>query len=109
MVRPGHAAAVREPKLQDRVRSRFRLMAQFDFSVVTTGEFRSWLLSGWLLSLRLLAASWVPAVALATIAALCRLSSAVVLRISGAVFVEGIRNIPLLVHMLFWYFAMPEL
>jgi hypothetical protein len=28
-------------------------MAQFDFSVVATGEFRQWLVSGFLLSLRL--------------------------------------------------------
>jgi polar amino acid transport system permease protein len=84
-------------------------MAHLDFSVVLTGEFRSWLLSGWWLSLRLLAASWVVAVPLATLVALCRLSSVVVLRAAATVFVEGIRNVPLLVHMLFWYFAMPEL
>jgi polar amino acid transport system permease protein len=84
-------------------------MPQLDFSVVLTGEFRSWLLSGWWLSLRLLAASWLLAVPLATIVALCRLSSAAVLRAAGAAFVEGIRNVPLLVHLLFWYFAMPEL
>jgi polar amino acid transport system permease protein len=84
-------------------------MGQFDFSLVTTGEFRSWLLSGFLLSLQLLATSWVLAAPLATVVALCRLSSVVVLRIFGAVFVEGIRNVPLLVHMLFWYFAMPEM
>src|SRR4051812_2643405 len=84
-------------------------MGQFDFSVVMTGEFRTWLVSGFLLSLQLLAASWLLAVPLATVVALCRLSSVGVLRGFGAVFVEGIRNVPLLVHMLFWYFAMPEL
>jgi len=84
-------------------------MPQLDFSVVLTGEFRSWLLSGWWLSLRLLAASWVLAVPLATLVALCRLSSVTALRVAGAAFVEGIRNVPLLVHLLFWYFAMPEM
>jgi len=84
-------------------------MPQLDFSVVLTGEFRSWLLSGWWLSLRLLAASWVLAVPLATFVALCRLSSVTALRVAGATFVEGIRNVPLLVHLLFWYFAMPEM
>jgi len=84
-------------------------MPQLDFSVVATGEFGSWLLSGWLWSVRLLAASWIVAVPLATAIALCRLGSNTVLRAAGAVFVEGIRNIPLLVHMLFWYFAMPEI
>ena len=84
-------------------------MGQFDFSLVMTGEFRSWMVSGFLLSLRLLAASWVLAVPLGTVVALCRLSSVRVLRALGAIFVEGIRNVPLLVHLLFWYFAMPEL
>lgn len=84
-------------------------MPQLDFSVVLTGEFRSWLLSGWWLSLRLLAAGWVLAVPLATFVALCRLSSVAALRVAGAAFVEGVRNVPLLVHLLFWYFAMPEM
>jgi polar amino acid transport system permease protein len=84
-------------------------MAQFDFSVVTTGEFRGWLISGFLLSLRLTLITWMLSLPIATATALCRLSSVAILRGAGAVFVEGIRNIPLLVHLLFWYFAMPEL
>ncbi len=84
-------------------------MAQFDFAVVTTGEFRGWLVSGFLLSLRLTAITWVLSVPIATAIALCRLSSVTALRWFGVVFVEGVRNVPLLVHFLFWYFAMPEL
>jgi polar amino acid transport system permease protein len=84
-------------------------VAQFDFSVVTTGEFRDWLVSGFLLSLRLTAITWILSLPIATATALCRLSSVTALRWLGAVFVEGVRNVPLLVHFLFWYFAMPEL
>src|SRR4051812_18425598 len=109
MVWAGYTAAISDAQLQDRVGSRSGVMGQFDFSVVMTGEFPTWLVSGLLLSLQLLAASWLLAVPLATVVALCRLSSVGVLRGFGAVFVEGIRNVPLLVHMLFWYFAMPEL
>lgn len=83
-------------------------MGQFDFSVVMTGEFRSWLLGGLLLSVRLMSVTWLFSVPIATAVALCRLSSVGLLRGLGAAYVEGIRNIPLLVHMLFWYFAMPE-
>jgi polar amino acid transport system permease protein len=83
-------------------------MPQFDFSVVTTGEYRDWLVTGFLLSLRLTAISWVLSLPIATAVALCRLAPVAALRWLGAVFVEGIRNIPLLVHLLFWYFAMPE-
>jgi polar amino acid transport system permease protein len=84
-------------------------MAHFDFSVVTTGEFRGWLLSGFLLSLRLTLLAWIASLPISMVTALCRLSSVAALRWLGTCFVEGIRNIPLLVHLLFWYFAMPEL
>ena len=84
-------------------------MAQFDFSVVMTGEFRQWLVSGFLLSLRLTIVTLLLSLPLATATALCRLSSVAVLRVLGTCFVETVRNIPLLVHLLFWYFAMPEL
>lgn len=84
-------------------------MAQFDFAVVTTGEFRNWLVSGFLLSLRLTAITWILSLPIATATALCRLSSVTALRWLGAVYVESIRNVPLLVHLLLWYFAMPEL
>jgi polar amino acid transport system permease protein len=84
-------------------------VVQLDFSVVTTGEFRTWLVSGFLLSVRLTAITWILSLPIATLTALCRLSSISALRWLGAVFVEGVRNIPLLVHFLFWYFAMPEL
>jgi polar amino acid transport system permease protein len=84
-------------------------MAQFDFSVVATGEFRQWLVSGFLLSLRLTIVTLLLSLPLATATALCRLSSVASLRWLGTGFVESIRNIPLLVHLLFWYFAMPEL
>ena len=84
-------------------------MPQFDFSVVLTGEFRDWLISGFVLSLQLTAIVWLLALPLGTAIALCRLSSIGALRWFGAAFVEGFRNIPLLMHFLFWYFAMPEL
>jgi polar amino acid transport system permease protein len=84
-------------------------MVQLDFSVVATGEYRQWLISGFLLSLRLTILTWILSLPIATATALCRLSSVTALRWIGTVFVEGVRNIPLLVHLLFWYFAMPEL
>ena len=83
-------------------------MGQLDFSVVMSGEFRSWLLSGLFHSCLLMLVTWAFSVPIATTVALCRLSSVGLLRGLGAVYVEGIRNVPLLVHMLFWYFAMPE-
>jgi polar amino acid transport system permease protein len=84
-------------------------MTHLDFAAVTTGEFRGWLVSGFLVSLQLTIATWIVSLPIATAVALCRLSSVAVLRWLGAVFVESMRNVPLLAHLLFWYFAMPEL
>jgi len=81
----------------------------FDLAAVLTDEFRGWLLQGLLLSLELMTIVWLLALPLATFTALCRLSSLAPARWLGFVLVEGIRNIPLLVQLLFWYFAVPEL
>jgi polar amino acid transport system permease protein len=84
-------------------------MPHVDFSVVLTGEYRSWLLSGFLLSLKLTVLAWFLSLPMATAIALCRLSSVAICRLLGSAFVEIVRNVPLLVHLLFWYFAVPEL
>lgn len=84
-------------------------MPHFDLAAVWTDEFRGWLLQGFLLSLELTAIVWLLALPLATFTALCRLSSSIPARWLGFALVEGMRNIPLLVHLLFWYFAVPEL
>lgn len=80
-----------------------------DFGVVLSGEFRAWLLAGFVLSVQLTLITLLLALPLSTIIALCRLSSARVPRWFGFFMVEGVRNVPLLAHMLFWYFAAPEL
>lgn len=80
-----------------------------DLTVILTGEFRTWLLSGLVLSLQLTLIALLLALPLATAIALFRLSSVAPLRWLGFFMVEGIRSVPLLVHMLFWYFAAPEL
>ena len=84
-------------------------MGDFDLASVLRGEYLDWLVDGLILSIQLTVVTWLLAVPLATATALCRLSSAAALRGVGFVMVEGIRNIPLLAHMLFWYFAVPEL
>jgi polar amino acid transport system permease protein len=81
----------------------------FDVSLLLHGEYHDWLLSGFLVSLELTAASLVFALPLAVAVALLRLSPWAALRALGAAYVEGIRNVPLLAHLLFWYFGAPEL
>ena len=78
-------------------------------SQVLTGEFRGWLISGFLMSLKLTFFTLLCALPLSTAIALMRLSAVAPLRWIGFWMVEGVRSIPLLAHLLFWYFAAPEL
>jgi polar amino acid transport system permease protein len=84
-------------------------MPVFDYSLLLKGPYHEMLVAGLILSLQLAAAALVLALPLALFVALLRLAPAAPLRAVGFVYVESIRNIPLLAHMLFWYFAAPEL
>lgn len=84
-------------------------MPLFDFSIVLSGQYHEMLVGGLWLSLQLFAVSLVTALALALAVALLRLSAVTPLRWLGAGFVETVRNVPLLAHMLLWYFGVPEL
>ena len=84
-------------------------MPLFDFSLVLSGRYHDMLVSGLWLSLQLLAASLFFALPLAVVVALLRLSTHTILRSLGTSYVEAVRNVPLLAHMLLWYFGIPEL
>ncbi len=84
-------------------------MPHFDPALLLSGDYRDWLTSGLLLSLQLTAITLLCAVPLAAGVALLRLAPLRTLNWLGAAFVEVIRNVPLLAHMLFWYFGAPEL
>ena len=81
----------------------------FDPSLVLSGPYRDLLVAGLLLSLELAAITLVFALPLAIGVALLRVAPLRPLRWLGAAYVETIRNVPLLAHMLFWYFGAPEL
>jgi polar amino acid transport system permease protein len=84
-------------------------MPSFDFSLLLTGPYHAMLLAGLGMSLLLLVVSLALALPLAAALALFRLSPWWPLRAIGWLFVEVQRNIPPLAHLLFWYFAAPEL
>ncbi|MCX7277820.1 MAG: amino acid ABC transporter permease [Burkholderiales bacterium] len=84
-------------------------MLNFDLNLLLTGQYHDWLLSGLALSLQLAGITLVLALPLGTVVALLRLSPLRVLRGLGWLYVESIRNVPLLAHLLFWYFGAPEL
>jgi polar amino acid transport system permease protein len=81
----------------------------FDPGLLLSGEYHDWLVRGLVLSLEIAGITWVFAVPLAIVVALLRLAPVAVLRAAGAIYVESIRNVPLLAHLLFWYFGAPEL
>ena len=84
-------------------------MPHFDLSMLLSGQYHQWLVSGFFLSIKLSVLAFVLALPLAIVVALLRLSPAAPLRGIGQTFVEAIRNVPLLAHMLFWYFGAPQI
>jgi polar amino acid transport system permease protein len=84
-------------------------MNTFDLSIVLSGQYHDWLVSGFLLSIQLALITLVIALPLAIVLAVLRLAPYAPLRGIAITYVEAIRNVPLLAHMLFWYFGAPEL
>ncbi len=81
----------------------------FDLALILRGPSHELLVAGLVRSLELAAITWVFALPLATGVAVLRLAPWRPLRWLGFIYVEGVRSIPLLAHMLFWYFGAPEL
>lgn len=84
-------------------------MGNLDFSAVLTGQYIDWLLSGLKLTLMLAAGAWLIAFVLAVILAVLRATEWKPAVWLVSAYVEIHQNIPLLVQVMFWYFAMPEL
>ncbi|GAC1546013.1 MAG: amino acid ABC transporter permease [Collimonas sp.] len=84
-------------------------MDTFDFNLLLHGRYHDWLIEGFFLTLKLTGVTLTLAIPLAIVIAILRLSPHAVLRAIGVFYVESIRNVPLLVHILFWYFGAPEI
>jgi len=82
---------------------------KFDWSVLWTGESGRWLLSGLITTLELSVLAWLLAVALGIVSGALRTVRLWPLRAAATFYVEFFRNVPLLVWMFFWYFAIPPL
>src|SRR5688572_20014208 len=83
-------------------------MEHFDLSMLLSGQYHDWLVSGFALSIQIALMTLVLALPLAVGVAVLRLAPLAPVRAVGVVFVESIRNVPLLAHLLFWYFGAPE-
>jgi len=82
---------------------------QFNWSVLWTGESGQWLLSGLITTLELSIVAWLLAAALGVLSGTLRTVRFWPLRAAATFYVEFFRNVPLLVWMFFWYFAVPPL
>src|SRR5580704_12544498 len=82
---------------------------KFNWSVLWTGESGQWLLSGLITTLELSIAAWLIAMALGIVSGALRTVRFWPLRAAATFYVEFFRNVPLLVWMFFWYFAIPPL
>jgi polar amino acid transport system permease protein len=82
---------------------------RFDWSVLWTGQSGAWLLQGLLTTLAISAIAWVVALVLGILAGALRTMRFAPLRALAAFYVEFFRNVPLLVWMFFFYFAVPSL
>ena len=81
----------------------------FNWSVLWSGQSGAWLLQGLVTTVELSVLAWLLAVTLGIISGALRTVSIPPLRWPAAFYVEFFRNVPLLVWMFFWYFAVPPL
>ncbi len=81
----------------------------FDWGVLWTGQSGLWLLQGLITTLELSALAWFLALTLGISAGALRTLPIAPLRWVAIFYVEFFRNVPLLVWMFFWNFAVPPL
>ncbi|MDN0076674.1 amino acid ABC transporter permease [Crenobacter sp. SG2303] len=84
-------------------------MYNFNLSVLLSGQYHDWLVAGLLLSIKLALLTLIFSLPMALLIAVLRLSPVSIFRAAAIAYVESIRNVPLLAHMLFWYFGAPEI
>ncbi len=82
---------------------------QFDWSVLWTGQSGQWLLQGIITTLEISVLAWLLAGALGIFSGALRTVPFAPLRALATFYVEFFKNVPLLVWMFFWYFAVPPL
>lgn len=80
-----------------------------DFGAILTPQYTQWMMWGALTSLALFASAWVLAFLTASVLVAVGTAPFRPAQIAVAAFVEYHRNIPMLVQIFVWYFAMPQL
>lgn len=81
------------------------LSYRFDWSVITSGTYHDWLVSGLLVTIKLSAISIVLSFLTGLLIAVMRMSHNRPVRWFAHIYLEFFRNTPLLVQIFFWYFG----
>ena len=81
------------------------LKYNFDWSIVTSGRYFEWLLSGLQVTLQISAVGIVGAFILGLLIAVLKMSHFRPLRWIACAYLEFFRNTPLLIQIFFWYFG----
>lgn len=81
----------------------------FDFGVVLQAPYLEWLIQGLYTTLALTGLAWIGAFTVGTTLAVIRLADVAPLNFLIAAYVAFHRNVPMLVHILFWYFGIPAM
>jgi glutamate/aspartate transport system permease protein len=81
----------------------------FDWSVLWRHPYGAMFLQGVWTTVHLSLLSWIIALLIGLVIALCRIMPYRAARFLGGAYVETLRNIPLLVQLFFWYFAAPSM
>ncbi len=81
----------------------------FDFAAILEGQYLDWLISGVVTTIELSVGAWLIAFALGLALAVLRMAPFKPGGWSVAAYVEYHQNVPILVQIFFWYFAVPEL
>lgn len=80
-----------------------------DFSAVLTGHFGQMIVDGTLVTLKLALGSWLLAMALALLLVVIRLTNKRLAVFLVSAYVSYHRNVPTLIQLMMWYFAIPTL
>lgn len=81
----------------------------FDWSVLWRHPMGGWMLQGILTTIHLSMISWIIALLVGIVVGTLRVLPVAFFRVLGTAYVEVFRNIPLLVQLFIWYFAVPML
>ncbi|MCG8708521.1 amino acid ABC transporter permease [Brenneria sp. 4F2] len=80
-----------------------------DFDAIFTGQFGAMIVDGAVLTLKLALGSWLLAMALALLLVVIRLTHKRAAVMLVAAYVSYHRNVPTLIQLMIWYFAIPTL